>query len=111
VQQDLLSKLDMLWVFEDLIEISSESTLELLFEIFERHILWFSMLEEQGSEQSTVQSFQGKLQSMVSKICKIAIKKLSVTHDTQFRGKIQSFIAAAFPLAHPSGLNRSSVFN
>lgn len=41
---------------------------------------------------------------MVSKICKIIIKKLSVTHDTKMRGRVQTFIAAAFPLTHPSGI-------
>ena len=37
--------------------------------------------------------------------------KLSVTHDTEFRGRIQKRIASVFPLTHPSGLNKLGNFN
>lgn len=33
----------------------------------------------------------------------MVMKKLSITHDTRFRGRVQTLIAAAFPLTHPSG--------
>jgi hypothetical protein len=95
----------MLVLFEDLIESSSESILEEIFQIFETPILRDHLLQDQDA------TLEKKLQSMVSKICKTVIKKLSVTHDTQFRGKVQSFITAAFPLTHPSGLNRSGLYN
>lgn len=39
------------------------------------------------------------------------MRKLSVTHDTGFRGKVQKMIASVFPLAHPSGLNRFGHLN
>jgi len=39
------------------------------------------------------------------------MRKLSVTHDTGFRGKVQKLIASVFPLTHPSGLNRAGNFN
>jgi len=39
------------------------------------------------------------------------MRKLSVTHDTGFRGKVQKLIASVFPLIHPSGLNRAGNFN
>ena len=49
--------------------------------------------------------------SLCAKICKIIMRKLSVTHDTEFRGRIQQFIASVFPLNHPSGLNKIGNFN
>jgi hypothetical protein len=39
------------------------------------------------------------------------MKKLSATHETEFRGKIQLFIATVFPLTHASGLNRIGHYN
>jgi len=39
------------------------------------------------------------------------MRKLSVTHDTGFRGKVQKLIASVFPLTHPSGLNRAGNLN
>jgi uracil-DNA glycosylase len=39
------------------------------------------------------------------------MRKLSVTHDTEFRGRVQKLIASVFPLTHPSGLNRAGNFN
>lgn len=44
-------------------------------------------------------------------ICKIIMRKLSVTHDTEFRGRVQKLIASVFPLTHASGLNRTGNFN
>jgi hypothetical protein len=33
------------------------------------------------------------------------LRKLSVTHDTSFRGRVQMLIAAVFPLSERSGKN------
>ncbi len=49
--------------------------------------------------------------NMCARICKIIMKKLSATHDTEFRGRVQKLIASVFPLTHPSGLNRPGNFN
>ncbi len=49
--------------------------------------------------------------NMISRICKTIMRKLSVTHDTGFRGRVQKLIASVFPLTHPSGLNRVGSFN
>lgn len=49
--------------------------------------------------------------NMISRICKTIMRKLSLTHDIGFRGKIQKLIASVFPLTHPSGLNRLGNFN
>ena len=46
-----------------------------------------------------------------SKVCKAIMKKLSATHDTEFRGKIHLFIATVLPLTHASGLNRIGHYN
>ena len=53
----------------------------------------------------------GLLFNMCARICKIIMKKLSATHDTEFRGRVQKLIASVFPLTHPSGLNRPGNFN
>jgi hypothetical protein len=39
------------------------------------------------------------------------MRKLSITQDTGFRGKIQKLIASVFPIAHPSGTNRLGTLN
>lgn len=39
------------------------------------------------------------------------MRKLSLTHDTGFRGKVQILIANVFPLMHGSGLNRIGKLN
>lgn len=49
--------------------------------------------------------------NLCAKICKIIMRKLSVTHDTEFRGRVQKLIASVFPLTHPSGLNKVGNFN
>jgi len=49
--------------------------------------------------------------NLCSKNCKTIMRKLSVTHDTEFRGSILKFIAGVFPLTHPSGLNKMGAFN
>jgi THO complex subunit 1 transcription elongation factor len=49
--------------------------------------------------------------NLCSKICNTIMRKLSVTHDTEFRGKVHKFIAAVSPLTHPSGLNKLGNLN
>jgi len=39
------------------------------------------------------------------------MRKLSITHATGFRGKIQKFIASVFPLSHPACTNRMGALN
>ena len=53
----------------------------------------------------------GVVFNMCARICKIIMKKLSATHDTEFRGRVQKLIASVFPLTHPSGLNKPGNFN
>lgn len=49
--------------------------------------------------------------NLCAKICKMIMRKLSATHDTEFRGRVQKLIASVFPLTHPSGLNKPGNFN
>ena len=39
------------------------------------------------------------------------LKKLSVTDDTKFRGRIQMLIACVFPISEKSGVNLNGVYN
>jgi hypothetical protein len=98
-QSKLIPKFDILILFDDLFESSSENGLEQLFILYENLMVKSSFLTESDS------ALTSKLQSMVSRICKTIIKKLSVTHDTSFRGRVQQFIAASCPLTHPSGIS------
>ena len=84
-------------MYEDLYETLPESSLELMFTLLEKPILTNRILDD------TDITVMKRLQSLLSKICKLVIKKLSVTQDIWFRGKVQTFIAAALPLTHPSG--------
>lgn len=49
--------------------------------------------------------------NLCARICKSIMKKLSATHDTEFRGRVHKLIASVFPLNHPSGLNKPGNFN
>lgn len=79
----IIPKIEMLLIFEDLVESSSERLLEDIFEIFEIPIIRNELIVDSDVNN------EKRLQSMVLKICKTIIKKLSVTHDTRFRGKVQ----------------------
>jgi hypothetical protein len=87
-----------------------------------------SKLFNGGSQSDELMSLSGSLQqrvyyilanlnekdvafNMCARICKIIMKKLSATHDTEFRGRVQKVFASAFPLTHPSGLNKLGTFN
>jgi len=39
------------------------------------------------------------------------LKKLSVTDDTLFRGRIQMLLACVFPISHKSGVNWNGIYN
>ena len=39
----------------------------------------------------------------MTKICRSIMSKLTVTHDLQFRGTLQRFLAKSLPLTHKSG--------
>lgn len=46
-----------------------------------------------------------------SKICKLIMSKLTVTHDLNFRGELANLLAKKLPLTHESGLNQHGQFN
>lgn len=46
-----------------------------------------------------------------SKICKLIMSKLTVTHDLNFRGELANMLAKKLPLTHESGLNQHGSFN
>ena len=93
----LITKQDILNVYADLFECASESSLSSLFDMMERNMFVNGLLSADKEDQ------MNNLLNMCSKICKIIMRKLSVTHDIGFRGKVQKLIAAVFPMTHPSG--------
>lgn len=46
-----------------------------------------------------------------TRMCKSIMKKLSISRDIQFKGKIQSLLSSILPLNHKSGLNVSGRFS
>jgi uncharacterized protein (DUF2461 family) len=83
--------------------------------MMERKLFFSHVSEESKGAVWITQGLNEKELGMVinwcAKICKIVMRKLSVTHDTEFRGRVQKLIASVFPLTHPSGLNRVGNFN
>ncbi|TNV82285.1 hypothetical protein FGO68_gene5609 [Halteria grandinella] len=121
----LIQKKDILNAFFELFECSPEHYLLSLFEMMERKLFSNEGTADEESKDSSnvgqrmVYAITANLGekdlnlviNLCAKICKIIMRKLSVTHDTEFRGRVQKLIASVFPLTHPSGLNRAGNFN
>lgn len=105
-RMQLISKSDIFSTFSDLFESTSEDTLELLFNMMETKVFNGDLIQASNGENK-----QDQVLNMIARICKTIMRKLSATHDTGFRGKVQKLIASVFPLTHPSGLNRIGKLN
>lgn len=105
MKEGLLKMEDMLTLFEDLYECCQEAQLTALFPLFERAILGSKL---DGSERMELKENQ---RHTCTKICRIIMTKLTVTHDLQLRGTLLRFVARTLPLTHPSGCNKMSHFN
>jgi hypothetical protein len=124
-EAQLISKKEILLAFIELFEIAQEQVLLPLFDMMEAKLFNGGQKEEQkqaGSKNSIGERMfyilsnlnekdSGIVFNICARICKIIMKKLSATHDTEFRGRIQKLIASVFPLTHPSGLNKPGNFN
>ena len=97
VKDGLLTNEDILTLFEDLYECCQESHLTTLFPLFERAILGSK------ADRSDKIQLQVNQSHTCTKICRIIMNKLTVTHDLQLRGALLRFVAKTLPLTHPSG--------
>ena len=97
VKEDLLTNEDILMLFEDLYECCQESHLSTLFPLFERAI---HGSRPDGSDKIQLHENQSHT---CTKICRLIMTKLTVTHDLQLRGALLRFVARTLPLTHPSG--------
>ena len=84
-------------LFEDLYECCQESHLSTLFPLFERAI---HGSKSDGSDKIQLHENQSHT---CTKICRLIMTKLTVTHDLQLRGALLRFVARTLPLTHPSG--------
>ena len=96
-QEGLLKDLHILPLYEDLYECCQEQHLSELFPLFERAIIGSNA---DGSDKIQLSVNQ---QHNCTKICRIIMGKLTVTHDLQLRGALLRFVARTLPLTHPSG--------
>lgn len=90
----------------ELFDCTSEDTFEPLFNMMETLLFKGNLLKSSSDDQS-----RRYILDYISRICKSVMRKLSVTHDTGFRGRVQILIANVFPLMHGSGLNRLGKIN
>ena len=114
VHKTFIDKQEILLLFEDLFESCVESQLSALFPLFENLVLGGDGQEDEWSQNSTEGpkiKFEENDMHKCSRICRIIMSKLTVTHDLNFRGTLQRFLARTLPLTHRSGLNLRGHFN
>ena len=102
VQAQLLANEDILSLFEDLYECCPEKMLSTLFPLFERAI------HGSQSDASDKIELRENQTHTCTKICRLIMTKLTVTHDLQLRGALLRFVARTLPLTHPSGKKNQS---
>jgi hypothetical protein len=81
---------------EDLFECCPESQLKTLFPILEE------VLHGRPGHAKKIH-FSEENVHQCTKICRLMMSKLTVTHDLQFRGTLLRFLARTLPLTHKSG--------
>ena len=106
-QASLIQKKDIMNAYFELFECAQEPHLLPLFDMMVKKLF----PGQGGFFQGASEREQNILINFCSKVCKAIMKKLSATHETEFRGKIQRFIATIFPLTHASGLNKIGHYN
>ena len=92
--KEMITEKLILELFQDMFECCPESELKRLFELFKNVVL------NEGDHK--LQFVENDLH-VCSRICRVIMSKLTVTHDLQFRGTLQRFLARCLPLTHPSG--------
>lgn len=95
-KSQMLTKADVFNIVADVFDCAAENQLTYLFDIMESKVFKSELLNVREDEKNILLNY-------CSKICKIILRKLSITHDIGFRGKVQTLIASVFPLSHPSG--------
>ncbi|CDW71534.1 UNKNOWN [Stylonychia lemnae] len=110
-KNSLITKIDIFNYFAELFDSTSEDTLGPLFSMMEEKMFNGNLLNIQSEDVKKDQQTTASILNIISRVCKSIMRKLSVTHDTGFRGKVQKLIASVFPLTHPSGLNKLGNFN
>jgi len=100
--KEMITEKLILELFSDMFECCPESELQTLFELFKNVVL--------GEGEHKLQFEENDLH-VCSRICRAIMCKLTVTHDLQFRGTLQRFLARCLPLTHPSGCNKRAYFN
>ena len=98
----MLKNEDVLLLFEEMYECCQESWLATLFPLFERAIYG----SRPGDDSDRIKLHEGQIHSC-TKICRIIMTKLTVTHDLQLRGALLRFVARTLPLTHASGKNNT----
>ena len=77
----LIKKADIFTIIVELFECAPENQLTPLFDIMESKVFKSEILYVKEEDKSTLLNY-------CSKICKIILRKLSITHDIGFRGKV-----------------------
>jgi len=77
----LITKADIFNIIADVFECAPENQLTPLFDIMESKVFKSELLHVKEDEKSVLLNY-------CSKICKIILRKLSITHDIGFRGKV-----------------------
>ena len=85
-------------MLEEAFECTPKSFLESMFSLLEDLILHNGGLE-------------GIQNNILLKICNGILKRLSLTKDTEFRGRIQLLISYTFPISEKSGVNVNGTYN
>ena len=102
LKEGFLKNEDILTLFEEMYECCQESWLKTLFPLFERAIHG-----GQGEEGHQIKLVGNQIHAC-TKICRIIMTKLTVTHDLQLRGALLQFVARTLPLTHESGKKSST---
>ena len=97
INKQLIQQTDAYALMADLFEDCPESQLQDNFSLF-KQIQTQVRLEENQLHYCT-------------KVVRTCLGKLTITHDLQFRGALQRFLAKIMPLTHVTGVNLLGKFN
>ena len=99
-QNNLIQKVSVIYLYEELFESSKPTELEDNFQIFSDY------MNDQGLK------LLDRAQHMIcARLCKTIMKKLSESRDINFKYKIHSLFTSILPLNHRSSLNYSGKFS
>ncbi|KAI8050573.1 THO complex subunit 1 transcription elongation factor-domain-containing protein [Syncephalis plumigaleata] len=72
---------------------------------------WFCYLESRSSRMIAGMPPRGGKSQALLRICNELLRKLAKTDGSEFLGRVMVFLANAFPLSDPSGVNQAGHFN